>query len=127
MENLKNMPTSLKTNIRTFLDKTFTMKVLQREFQDLLAESLKPSLQKRVKFEIAEERILNSRSFAFLRLHFIKCFYEEIEEMKRFNPDDPALLKMTPTKCATDYKNMVFELLNSLEIEHYIPGDSVII
>lgn len=43
MENLKHMPPALKNAIREFLSKTFTMKVLQREFTDL-NESLKPSL-----------------------------------------------------------------------------------
>ena len=40
--------------------------------------------------------------------------------------EDPALVKMTPECCAAEFKDFVFALMNSLQIEHYNPGDRII-
>ena len=47
--------------------------------------------------------------------------------MEAANPDNPALDKMTPTSCASEFKRMIFAVFNSLTVEHFQPGDKVII
>ncbi len=71
------------------------MKNLQQEFISI-DESLKASLQQRMKFEIAERIVSDSRQFLFLRLFMIDQFHKKVESIKSKNPDNPVLLKLTP-------------------------------
>lgn len=71
------------------------MKNLQQEFISI-DDSLKASLQQRMKFEIAERIVSDSRQFLFLRLFMIDQHHKKVESIKSKNPDNPVLLKLTP-------------------------------
>ncbi len=95
MASLKIIPEPLKQQVRTFFLQSFQMKNLQQEFISI-DESLKASLQQRMKFEIAERIVSDSRQFLFLRLFMIDQFHKKVESIKSKNPDNPVLLKLTP-------------------------------
>ena len=80
----------------------------------------------RLKFEIAE-RILSDSPFIFyFRCFLIKDFVERRERIRQQNENSPALVKLTPLSIADQYKNIIFELINNLQMGHHNPDQAVI-
>ena len=101
------------------------MRSLQQEFIEI-SSNLKASLKQRMKFEIAERIISDSRSFMYFRLFMIQQYEHRYNSLKQFNPESPTLFKLTPLECANEYKTLIFSLINNLNIDHHTPGDKVI-
>ena len=104
---------------------SFQMKGLQDEFKKI-DDDLKVSLKQRMKFEIAERIIADSRSFFHFRLYMIQQYQIEKAYLLQYKPSSTKLIHMTPANLALDFKRLAFELLNGLDIDHHEPGQKVI-
>ena len=125
MANLKIIPDELKVQVRTFFLQSFQMKMLQREFQDI-NEDLKKSLQQRMKFEIAERIIGDSPTIFYFRLFMIQQFFKRRDNLEEKKPDSALLQKLTPLSVANEYKIIMFELINKLQMDHHEPDQKVV-
>lgn len=125
MSNLKIIPEVLKLQVRTYFLQSFQMKMLQTEFEEI-DKDLPASLQQRMKFEIAERIISDSRSLLYLRLFMIQDYSKRREHLMNTNPTSPLLKKLDPISMANEYKKMMFMLINNLYMAHHKPGERVI-
>ena len=73
---------------------------------------MKASLQQRMKFEIAERIIGDSRNFFYLRLFMIKKFEERRRQLQEKSPESPLLEKLKEITVAQEYRSIVFDLIN---------------
>ena len=99
--------------------------MLQREFISI-NDDLKQSLQQRMKFEIAERIISDAKTIFYLRLFMIHSFFKKRDSLEQKNPQSPLLIKLTPESVANEYKIIMFELINKLEMAHHEPDQKVI-
>ena len=121
MVNLGIIPMSLQAKVRTFFLQSFQMKMLQQEFIEI-SDGLKLSLQQRMKFEITERVITGSRMALKLRLYMIQQFEQTRSNLMEKSPESPLLAEYTTLKMADQYKKLVFELINNLNMAHHTPG-----
>ena len=101
------------------------MRSLQQEFVEI-SDNLKASLQQRMKFEIAERIISESRVFFFLRLFLIQQQRTTRAHLEASQKESPALQKLTPLHVANQYKKLMFELINHLRMAHHTPGQLIV-
>ena len=101
------------------------MKMLQTEFEEI-DKDLPASLQQRMKFEIAERIISDSRSLLYMRLFMIQSYASKREHLLNTNPTSPLLKKLDPISMASEYKKMMFFLINNLYMAHHKPGERVL-
>lgn len=125
MLNLGIIPPSLQNKVRIFFLQSFQMKMLQQEFI-AISDGLKNSLQQRMKFEIAERIISDSSLIYKLRVFMISNFETQRQTLLEKSPNSPNLANFTRRKLGEQYKKIIFELLNNLEMAHHIPGDKVV-
>ena len=69
------------------------MRSLQNEFNDI-SQSLKVSLYERLKFEMCEFKLGNSRSILYLRLYMIQQFQNLKKFLEENKPQSVQLKKM---------------------------------
>ena len=125
MITLRIIPVPLKNQVRTFFLQSFQMKSLQDEFEEIDG-NLKVSLSQRMKFEICERVVSDSRGFLYLRLYMIQQYQKKRAFLLEKKPESPTLTKLTPLNVSNQYKKIVFELINDLHIEHHSPGEKVV-
>lgn len=77
----------------------------------------------RLKFEIAERILSESNIFFYFRLFMISDFLTKRQRLvdRNLDKEKKMLSKLTPLSIADNYKNIMFELCNSLEIAHHEP------
>ena len=96
-------------------------------------EILKISLKERLKFELAERIFSDGRLLLYLRLFMIKDYNDKRAKIreKHFelcNKDKEDELrtifqarKLTGIAVANEYKNILFDIINNLDIENHNP------
>lgn len=80
-----------------------------------------------MKFEIAEAVVANSSLFLYLRLFMIEDFTKTKTKLKENNPESNILTKLTPVSVSDQYKNILFELVNNLDMEHHKPDEFIVL
>ena len=79
-----------------------------------------------MKFEIAERIIGDSPTIFYFRLFMIQQFFKRRDNLEEKKPDSALLHKLTPLSVANEYKIIMFELINKLEMAHHEPDQKVI-
>ena len=62
----------------------------------------------KLKFEVAERFLSDSRTFFYFRLFMINDFVNRRAKLIQRKPDSPRLLKLTPLSIADQYKTIMF-------------------